>query len=76
MDKWLEKLSKKNFSIVFLSAEKMQELNKKYRKQDYIPNVLSFGDDLNEILIRWPLEKGEKLEKLIAHGIESILREN
>lgn len=75
MGKSLEKLSKKNFSVVFLSAKKMQELNEKYRNMDYIPNVLSFGSGLNEILIRWPLEKGERLERLIAHGIESILKE-
>lgn len=61
-------------NIVFLSARKMQELNKKYRQQDYIPNILSFGDELNEIFIRWPLEKGEKLEDLIAQGVRNLLK--
>jgi hypothetical protein len=53
----------------------MQELNKEYRKKDYIPNVLTFGEDLKEIHIRWPLEEGEDLEKLIAHGIMDLLEE-
>ena len=62
-------------NIVFRGASEMQELNKKYRKKDYIPNVLTFGEDLREVLIRWPLEEGEDLEKLIAHGIMDLLEE-
>jgi len=71
----LKKLPKKNweFSLVFLDKKKMRELNQKHRNQDYVPNVLSFGGDLNEILIRWPLAKGERLEELIAHGVLSLL---
>lgn len=83
-EKFLKGLAKKvlkeenrkeiNLSIVFVSKNKIRELNKKYRKKDEATDVLSFGDGLNEIVICLAIVKTEKeLAKVLIHGILHLL---
>lgn len=46
-----EKIKNANFSIVFVSNEKIQELNKNYRNIDRITDVLSFAFEDNEDIV-------------------------
>ena len=65
---------KKEISIVFVSKNKIRELNKKYRKKDEVTDVLSFGDDLNEIVICPVIIKSKKeLKEVLIHGILHLL---
>ena len=86
-EKFLKGLAKKvlksenrkeiNLSIVFVSKNKIREINKKYRKKDEVTDVLSFGHDLNEIVICPAMIKTEKeLAKVLIHGILHILEYN
>lgn len=64
----------KNLSVAFVNKNKIKELNKKYRKQDRITDVLSFGNDLNEIIICPAVIKTKKeLAKVLIHGILHLL---
>lgn len=38
-------------SIVFIGEARMRKLNKRYRGKNKVTDVLSFGDELNEIVI-------------------------
>lgn len=74
----------KEISLVVVGDEKMREINKKYRHQDKITDVLSF-EELNEIYICLPQAKRQssfsletgllktalnfELTRLLAHGI-------
>lgn len=63
-----------DLSIVFVSKNKIRELNKKYRNKDEITDVLSFGEDLNEIVICPAVIKSKKeLKEVLIHGILHIL---
>lgn len=63
-----------NLSIVFVGKKRIWELNKKYRKKDKPTDVLSFGEELNEIVIYPVMAKGEKgIEKVLIHGILHLL---
>ena len=77
----LKKLAKKvlkrenktiDISIVFVGKKKIRDLNKKYRGKDRVTDVLSFGDDLNEIVI-CPEMVESSLNKVLIHGILHIL---
>lgn len=46
-----EKIKNANFSIVFVSNEKIQGLNKNYRNIDRITDVLSFAFEDNEDIV-------------------------
>jgi rRNA maturation RNase YbeY len=81
-----------SINLVFVSAKKIRELNKKYRGIDRATSVLTFdygpafagamagkqaGIPLGEIII-CPSEakkQGLSWEKLIIHGIKSLLSE-
>lgn len=64
----------KDVSIVFVGEKRMRDLNKKYRHQDKVTDVLSFGDELNEIVICPAVIKTKKeLTKILIHGILHIL---
>ncbi|MEK9183405.1 MAG: rRNA maturation RNase YbeY [Patescibacteria group bacterium] len=75
---------KKNISVVLVNDEKIQELNKIYRKKNKVTDVLSFGDwndkdFLGEVIICLPQAKRQakkygtnlkqELTRLLAHGI-------
>ena len=63
-----------DLSVVFVSKDKIRELNKKYRKQDKPTDVLSFGEGLNEIVICPAKVKTKKeLVRVLIHGILHIL---
>ena len=69
-----ENIKEESFSIAFVSKKKIKELNKKYRKQDKVTDVLSFGDNLNEIIICPAVIKTKKqLAEVLIHGILHIL---
>ena len=83
-EKFLEGVAKKvlkgenrkemDLSVVFVSKDKIRELNKKYRKQDKLTDVLSFGEGLNEIVICPAVVKTKKnLARVLIHGILHIL---
>jgi len=61
-----------DISIVLVGEEKIRELNKKYRGKDEATDVLSFGDNLNEIVI-CPAVAKKELEKVLIHGILHLL---
>ena len=63
-----------DISIVLVSKKKIKELNKKYRKEDKVTDVLSFGQDLNEIVICPCFIKNKKdLAQALIHGVLHIL---
>ena len=65
---------RENISIVFVGKKRMRDLNRKYRKQDKITDVLSFGEELNEIIICPAVVKTKKeLVKVLIHGILHVL---
>ncbi len=71
-------LKEKEISVVFVSREKIKELNEKYRKKNGPTDVLSFegeNDFLGEIVICPEVvkEKKEELEFVLIHGILHLL---
>ena len=46
-----EKVAGSEFSIVFVSEEKIQELNKNYRGIDKVTDVISFAFEVNEKVV-------------------------
>ncbi len=66
-------------SIVFVGQGRMRKLNKKYRGKNKITDVLSFGDELNEIVVclrevkknakRYNSTFKKELAKVLIHGI-------
>ena len=75
---------KKEMSIAFVSQERMQELNKKYRGKDATTDVLSFPD--TEIIIcpkelqtnskRFGVSFEQELARIVIHGILHLLGYN
>ncbi len=64
---------KENISIAFVGKKTIKELNKKYRREDKVTDVLSFGQDLNEIVICSAVVKKEDMAKVLIHGILHVL---
>jgi probable rRNA maturation factor len=73
---------KKRVNIIFVDEEKIRDLNKQYRKKDYITDVLSFNIDSEEILgevyicpkyVKKNISKGERVEEIIRLMIHGIL---
>ncbi len=72
---------KKEISIAFVSQERIQELNKKYRKKNEITDVLSFPD--TEIIIcpkelqanskKAGISFEQELKHIVIHGILHLL---
>ena len=66
-------------SVVFVGQGRMRKLNKKYRGKNKITDVLSFGDELNEIVVclrevkksakRYNSTFKKELAKVLIHGI-------
>lgn len=83
-EKFLKGLAKKvlkgenkkglDLSIAFVDKNKIKELNKKYRKKNKATDVLSFGEDLNEVVIcPGMIETKKELALLLIHGILHLL---
>jgi probable rRNA maturation factor len=74
----LEK-SKLDLSITLVDSSEIRKLNKKYRKKDKATDVLSFGEDMNQIVICTDEVKknGEDFKKelirVLIHGVLHIL---
>jgi probable rRNA maturation factor len=74
----LEK-TKLDLSIALVDSSEIRKLNKKYRKKDKATDVLSFGDDMNQIVICTDEVKknGEdfkkELTRVVIHGILHLL---
>lgn len=76
-----ENRERENISIAFVSSDEIKKLNQKYRKKNKPTDVLSFGKTLSfepntaEIVICPKVVKknGERLEKMLIHGILHIL---
>lgn len=63
-----------DISIVLVGKKRIRTLNKKYRKEDRVTDVLSFGSDLNEIIICSSFVKSKKdLTEILIHGLLHIL---
>lgn len=70
-------------SLVFVGQARMRKLNKKYHKKNRVTDVLSFGDDLNEIVIclrevkknakRFNSTFKKELARVLIHGILHLL---
>lgn len=61
-----------DISIAIVGKKRIRELNKKYRKKDEATDVLSFGGDLNEIII-CPEKVKNSLGEVLIHGIFHLL---
>lgn len=78
-----EMVFKGDLSIVFVDSERIRDLNKKYRGKDEPTDVLSFGENLKEIVIcpeiveknakKLKLDYNKELAKVLIHGILHIL---
>lgn len=74
----LEK-SKLDLSIALVDSSEIRKLNKKYRKKDKATDVLSFGEDMNQIVICCDEVKknGQDFEKeltrVVIHGTLHLL---
>ena len=63
-----------DISIVLVGKKRIKDLNKKYRKEDKVTDVLSFGQGLNEIIICPSFIKDKKdLAQALIHGVLHIL---
>jgi len=75
-----------DLSIVFVGEAGMRKLNKKYRGKNKVTDVLSFGDELNEIVICLREVKNnakiynstfkKELARVLIHGIKNICQSN
>ncbi|MDD5098166.1 MAG: rRNA maturation RNase YbeY [Candidatus Pacebacteria bacterium] len=74
----LEK-SKLDLSIALVNSSEIRKLNKKYRKKDKTTDVLSFGEDMNQIVICTDEVKKngkdfkKELTRVLIHGVLHIL---
>lgn len=61
-------------SVTFVSKNQAQKLNIEYRGKDYIPDILTFGPPINEIIICPAKAKlnGHKIPYLIKHGLNHL----
>jgi probable rRNA maturation factor len=64
---------KYNLSLVFSGDTLMKRLNKKYRKKDYAPNVLSFPIDKEEGEIFISTSVAERESKKFAMSYKSFI---
>ncbi len=81
-----EKRKEIDLSIAFIGEARIRKLNKKYRNNNKITDVLSFGDELNEIVICLrEIKKNAKtynstfkkeLARVLIHGIFHLLGYN
>jgi len=62
----------KDISIVLVDKKKIQEINKKYRKQDKPTDVLSF-EEIDEIFICPEIAAKEDLIRVLIHGVLHLL---
>ncbi len=82
-ENFLKRLAKKvikrenktiDISIVLVGKKRIRDLNKKYRKEDKLTDVLSFGQGVNEIVICPSFIKDRKdLAQVLIHGVLHIL---
>ena len=66
-----EKAQNLDLSIAFVSQARIKDINKKYRKQDEVTDVLSFSE-VNEIII-CPQEARNEIARVLIHGILHLL---
>jgi len=72
-----------DLSIVLLGQARMRKLNKKYRGKNKVTDVLSFGNELNEIVIclrevkknakKYNSTFKKELARVLIHGILHLL---
>lgn len=64
-----------NAGVVFVEPGLAKQLNKKYRGKNYIPEVLTFPNPVNEILICPTQAKanGFTIEQLVNHGLDHLM---
>ncbi len=72
-----ENREKEHVSLVFVSKEEMQKLNKQFRGKDTPTDVLSFNLDepehLGEVVICPDALEGQNVMKVFIHGILHLL---
>ena len=77
-----EEKSDLSLSVAVVTSEEIKKLNYQYRKKNSPTDVLSFGEDINEIVIcPDEIKKNgdnfdEELEKVVIHGILHLLGYN
>jgi probable rRNA maturation factor len=72
-----------NISFAFIGSERIRELNKRYRGENRVTDVLTFGEDLKEIVIclrevkqnakRYETTFEKELALVLIHGILHLL---
>lgn len=74
-----EEAEDQSFSVAFVGEERIRELNREYRKIDKATDVLSFGEDIKEIVIcpefvkKQAKEYNKELAVVLIHGILHVL---
>jgi len=78
-----ENQKERDLSIVFVGQGRMRKLNKKYREKNKVTDVLSFGEELNEVVIcprevkknakKYNLTFKKELARVLIHGILHLL---
>ena len=63
-----------DLSIALVGQTRIRKLNKKYRGKNRATDVLSFGNDLNEIVICLREVKKQELARVLIHGILHLLK--
>ncbi|OIP75923.1 rRNA maturation RNase YbeY [bacterium (Candidatus Gribaldobacteria) CG_4_9_14_3_um_filter_36_15] len=81
--KALGRAGKENISLAFIGSGRMRELNKRYRGENRVTDVLIFGEDLKEIVIclrevkknakRYETTFEKELARVLIHGILHLL---
>jgi len=81
-----ENEAENNLSIVLVGQGRIRELNKKYRKENKVTDVLTFGNGLNEIVIclrevkknakKYSITLEKELTRVLIHGILHLLGYN
>ncbi|MDP2641640.1 MAG: rRNA maturation RNase YbeY [Candidatus Yanofskybacteria bacterium] len=82
----LEGKQKVSVSVALVASSQARDLNRKYRKQEYVPDVLSFEDGdmgLGELVLcpekiradseKYGITEKEELGRCVVHGVLHLL---
>ena len=74
-----EEGAKMSISVAIVASEEIKKLNYQYRKKNKATEVLSFGEDINEIVICPEEDKkdgsdfNKELKEVVIHGVLHLL---
>jgi probable rRNA maturation factor len=74
-----EEGAKMSISVAIVDSEEIKKLNYQYRKKNKATDVLSFGEDINEIVIcpeevkKNGSDLNKELKEVVIHGVLHLL---